>query len=145
MTLNTAPCTGRDLSRINRLLRQLSGRAKRLNKEKLKQVLAQPNFHLIVARDSIRKNNPIMGMASIYLEETLTGLKGYIEDVIVDAECRGKGLGKRLTEGLITVAKKRKAKHIDLTSNPARIEANAMYQKLGFVKRETNCYRLVLQ
>ena len=30
---------------------------------------------------------------------------------------------------------------IDLTSRPSRMEANEMYQKMGFEKRETNVYR----
>jgi len=69
---------------------------------------------------------------------------GIIEDVVVDKNYRGKGIGRKLTEMLIKEAKKRKADCVELTSNPKRAEANAMYESMGFEKRETNCYRLNL-
>lgn len=34
---------------------------------------------------------------------------------------------------------------IVLTSSSSRIAANALYQKIGFVKRETNVYRFELK
>jgi len=45
----------------------------------------------------------------------------------------------------IDFAMKAGAESIDLTSRPERHAANQLYLKLGFVKRETNVYRLALK
>jgi len=96
----------------------------------------------LVVRD--KGNNKIIGMGSIYFIRTLGGFKGYIEDVVIDKNYRGLGLGRRLVCKLIEVAKEHGATRIDLTSNPKRKIANALYIKLGFKKINTNFYRLEL-
>ena len=55
---------------------------------------------------------------------------------------RGKGIGEKLTQFAIDYAVEQGFAEIDLTSNPTRVAANKLYQKLGFVLRETNIYRL---
>ena len=65
-----------------------------------------------------------------------------IESVVVSARCRGKGYGKALMTAMIGAAKALKVHHIQLTSNPARVAANRLYQALGFEKYETNCYKM---
>lgn len=135
------------IAEINRLLYQLSGKSRRLTRNKINKILSQKNFYLLTVKDiSIsEKDAPIIGMACIYFQDTLTGYKGYIDDVVVDDNYRGRGLGERLVRRLIDLAKKNIAAHIDLTSNPKRKAANALYKKLGFKKRKTNVYRLMLK
>jgi ribosomal protein S18 acetylase RimI-like enzyme len=41
----------------------------------------------------------------------------------------------------IAEAKRRGAKTVDLTSRPSREAANRLYQRIGFVARDTNVYR----
>ena len=127
------------LDRINALLRQLSEKAQKISKEDLKNILKQEMFLACAF-----KGNLLIGMASIYFCQTLIRKTGIIEDVVVDKNYCGKGIGRKLTEMLIKEAKKRKADCVELTSNPKRAEANAMYESMGFEKRETNCYRLNL-
>ena len=74
-----------------------------------------------------------------------SGLRAWIEDVVVDESARGLGAGAALTEAAISESKRRGAKSIDLTSRPSREAANAMYVKLGFEQRETNVYRLSIE
>ena len=59
---------------------------------------------------------------------------------------RGRHLGRRLLEAVIGYART-ELRDIDLhlTSRPQRVAANQLYQSLGFERRETNCYRLVLR
>ena len=138
----------KDLPVINKLMNQLSGKKRRLALMKAHQVYV-PAFvdeamRVYAARDRKFKTEPMVGIAAIYFVQTLNGLKSGIEDVVVDKKYRGLGLGKKLVRALIGAAKRKKAKYIDLTSNPKRVEANALYQKLGFKKRETNVYRLEL-
>lgn len=135
----------KDVPFINNLLHQLDFEAPPITKENLVEVLSQESYiRLIVVRDR-SKNNQIFGMASLHIVRTLFGLKGIIENVVVDKEYRGKGFGKQLVNGLIKEAKKKGIKQIDLTSRPERESANKLYKSLGFKKRETNVYRLELK
>jgi ribosomal protein S18 acetylase RimI-like enzyme len=77
-----------------------------------------------------------------------TGLRAWIEDVVVDGEAvRGKSwrTGEALTTAAIDKARELGCKTVDLTSRPSRQEANALYQRLGFEARETNVYRYELE
>ena len=70
-----------------------------------------------------------------------TGRRAWIEDVVVDENARGKGVGQLLNERALEIAKVAGARTVDLTSRPSREAANRLYQRLGFVERETNVYR----
>ena len=67
---------------------------------------------------------------------------GGIEAVVVSSACRGKGYGKLLMRHLLKEAKDLGCHKLHLTSRPTRVAANRLYQSLGFVKHETNCYNL---
>jgi ribosomal protein S18 acetylase RimI-like enzyme len=73
-----------------------------------------------------------------------TGLRAWIEDVVVDDRARGKGVGEALNRAALSMARQRGAKTVDLTSRPSREAANRLYQRLGFVRRDTNVYRFEL-
>lgn len=90
------------------------------------------------------QNEEIVGMATLSLCPLPTGTKAWIEDVVIDAPFRGKGLGRQLLEHLIAEARL-KAVSINLTSHPKRQAANHLYQSLGFEQRETNVYKMSLQ
>ena len=72
------------------------------------------------------------------------GFVARIEDVIIDSNWRGKGYGKKLTEELIKIAKNKKVKKINLTSNPKRVEARKLYQNMGFEIYDTGVFRMEL-
>ena len=130
-----APVAG-DLVAINKLLRELNAGASALTFPRLQKICAAPNMHLLVARNA----DSIIGMATLEIAETLMETYGYAHDVVVSSDYRGKGIGKMLMEKLISTAKEIGAKHIDLTSNPQR-DTGQFYMSLGFVKRDTDCYR----
>ncbi len=125
---------------IGELLEQLSPNAKCRSIEDLKRILAQPKMVLIAAFTK----DAIIGIANIHFIETITRRVGIIEDVVVDKSYRGKGVGRKLIELLIKEARAKGANCVELTSNSERKEANALYESMGFRKRETNCYRLNL-
>ncbi|KAI9259759.1 putative acetyltransferase [Helicostylum pulchrum] len=89
--------------------------------------------------------NKIVGTATLGYINCFTGLRVHIEDVVVDSDYRGKGIASNLINEAIERAKILQAKTIDLTSRPERESANRLYQKLGFVKRDTNVYRYTNQ
>jgi ribosomal protein S18 acetylase RimI-like enzyme len=74
-----------------------------------------------------------------------TGIRAWIEDVVVDSSARGMGIGKELNLAALELAKKAGAKTVELTSRPSREQANQLYKNIGFVKRETNVYRFTFE
>ena len=127
------------LKEINILLRELSGtHARLLTHAELGGILRDKNIFLHVARDGKK----IMGMATLVLIRTPSGLHATVESVVINTEYRGRGIGRLLTARLITEAKKKRVLWIDLNSKPQRLAANTLYQKLGFTQAETNVYRL---
>lgn len=125
-----------DLVVINTLLRELNAATPEITFTQLKKLCAAPNMRLFVARDA----GKIIGMATLEVAETLMGTYGYAHDVVVSHEYRGKGLGRMLMEKLMATAAGLGVKHIDLTSNPKRA-IGAFYLSLGFIRRDTDCYR----
>jgi ribosomal protein S18 acetylase RimI-like enzyme len=125
------------LSEVNTLLPQLSSSAHLLDKETLRQIINSECCHLLIATE----NSKLLGMLTLVVFRIPTGQRAWIEDVVVDEATRGKGVGLKLVEAAINLAREKGAKTIDLTSRPAREAANRLYQKAGFKQRETNVYR----
>jgi ribosomal protein S18 acetylase RimI-like enzyme len=103
--------------------------------------VASPATVVLVAREGA---DPILGSLTLALFRTPGGMKAWIEDVIVDESARGMGVGAALNEAALEHARSAGARSVDLTSRPSREAANRLYQRLGFVERETNVYRYTL-
>ena len=71
-------------------------------------------------------------------------MRAWIEDVVVDQATRGQGVGEALTRAALNEAARRGARTVDLTSRPTREAANRLYQRSGFIQRQTNVWRYVL-
>ena len=130
-----------DLEAIRDLVKQLSDDAQELTNQDLQSIIESSQSHLYVIRDNKKK---IVGMITLITYKIPYKMKGWIEDVVVDLDHRGKGLATTLLEYAITEAKKYHVKSLNLTSNPSREGANTLYVKLGFVRRDTNVYRMML-
>jgi ribosomal protein S18 acetylase RimI-like enzyme len=70
-----------------------------------------------------------------------TGVRAWIEDVVVDQSARGQGVGEALSRRALDLAAAAGARTVELTSRPSRQAANHLYQRLGFQPRDTNVYR----
>ena len=127
---------------IRTLVGQLVGNAaeNRYAPAVMARAVRNPDNFILTARDS----TSIVGMATLIAMLTPSGLYGMVEDVVVNAQVRGMGIGRGLMRRLIAEARRRNMLMLELTSNPGRIAANRLYQSLGFQKRETNPYRLML-
>ena len=88
-----------------------------------------------------RVDGRILGSLTLAFYRIPTGLKAWIEDVVVDGDARGSGLGAELSLAALAEAKDRGAKDVSLTSRPSRESANRLYQRIGFQARDTNVYR----
>ena len=135
----------KDIPFINNLLRQLNPEAPVVTKKTLVNILSDKAYVKIAIFRDKSKNNQIFGMASLHIIRTFFGLKGIVENVVVDKEYRGHGFGRQLVVGLIDAAKKKGVVYLELTSGTERQSAQKMYELLGFKKRETNVYRLELK
>jgi len=123
-----------------RLVPQLSSSSPPPTREQLAELVDGPDTVLFVARVDGR----IMGSLTLAFYRIPTGLKAWIEDVVVDDAARGRGVGAALNEAALAAARRRGAKDVSLTSRPSREAANRLYQRIGFERRETNVYRYTL-
>jgi len=126
------------LAAVGALVSQLSRSAPAPTREELTQIVASPATHLLLARDA---DGAVLGSLTLVLFRIPTGMRAWVEDVVVDAGARGHGVGQQLTREAVRLAGLAGARTVDLTSRPARVEANRLYQRVGFVLRETNVYR----
>ena len=120
-----------------RLVPQLSSSAPAPSAEVLAEITGSPACHLLLARDE----TGILGSLTLVVFPIPTGVRAWIEDVVVDGEARGKGVGDALNRHAVELAASLGAKTVDLTSRPSREAANRLYRRIGFVQRETNVYR----
>ena len=127
--------TSSDFTDLAFLMQELSSSIV-FTRDSLDRMLADPNSHLYV----IREEDRIVACASLCIFHQPFSTDATIESVVVSSKMRGKGLGQQLMEHLIEEAARMKVDCIHLTSNPRREAANALYQKMGFEKKETNCY-----
>jgi ribosomal protein S18 acetylase RimI-like enzyme len=123
-----------------RLVPQLSSSSLPPTAAALTEIVTSPHSVLFLARLDGR----LVGSLTLALYRIPTGLKAWIEDVVVDGSARGMGVGEALNVAAIEEARRRGAKHVSLTSRAARETANRLYQRLGFDRYETNVYRLTL-
>lgn len=121
----------------HRLIPQLSSSAQPITVSELAEILDSDSTLMFVARI----DNKIVGLLTLAIFRIPTAVRAWIEDVVVDSTARGHGVGEALNHAAITEAKRRGASTVDLTSRPSREAANRLYQRLGFVKRDTNVYR----
>lgn len=133
---------------MGRLIPQLSRSAAPMSEADVQRFLSQDSVHLFAFRPDeadAQGNRPILGMLSLVTFEIPTGVRAWIEDVVVDEAARGQGAGFALVEAAVEHAKKVGARTVDLTSRPSREAANRLYQRAGFQLRETNVYRVTLE
>jgi ribosomal protein S18 acetylase RimI-like enzyme len=143
------------VSAVHRLLPQLSSSAPALSDAEIEEIVTSPATTLLVARDDEIEGEevparasagdggrgPIVGMLTLVVFRIPTGVRAWIEDVVVDSSAGRRGAGEALTRAAIELAGELGAQTVDLTSRPSREAANRLYQKVGFEARQTNVYR----
>lgn len=129
-----------DLEDIDMLMHELSATSY-CNETLLKNALDDKNVHVFV----IRTDGHIVATGTLCIKHTLEFTIADVESVVVSSKYRGRGYGKELMIAMIDAAKNLNVHHIQLTSNPKRVAANQMYQKLGFERYETNCYKMAIE
>ena len=123
------------------LIPQLSSSSPPPDRAELEAIVGSADSALFVARVDGR----IVGSLTLACYRIPTGLKAWIEDVVVDDAARGHGVGEALNRAALEEARRRGAKDVSLTSRPSREAANRLYQRIGFDRRDTNLYRYTLR
>jgi len=122
---------------VRHLLPQFSSNASPPSDELIKQVIDSDASRLLVASEA----GLVLGMLTIVIFPISSGTRAWIEDVVVDAPCRGKGVGEALIREALALARREDARTVNLASRPSRLAAIRLYKRIGFAPRETNIYK----
>lgn len=131
--------TNEVMEAFSRLMPQLDAKLSAPKKADLEAVINVTNTYLFVAY-----NPSIVGTLTLAVVQTPSGTKAWIEDVVVDISARGQHVGEALLNHAVDFAKSLDVSSVNLTSNPTRVAANKLYQKIGFELRDTNVYRITV-
>jgi len=105
------------------LVGQLSSSASVPSPAEIEEIVRSPACHLLLARDA---GGAIVGMLTLVVFRIPTGVRARIEDVVVDQDARGRGVGEKLSLDAIRLANELGARTVDLTSRPSREAAHTM-------------------
>ena len=130
---------------FEKLLPQLSSSAKTPKWEELEDLIGSKAGIVLAAVDDEDPEETILGTMTLVVFRIPTGVRAWVEDVVVDTAARGQGIGEKLIRTAIERAKAEGAKTIDLTSRPSRVEAHRLYRRCGFEMRETCVFRINLK
>ncbi|RCV08073.1 hypothetical protein SETIT_1G297200v2 [Setaria italica] len=100
------------------------------------ELAAQGDDHVIlVAEDPSAPERRILATGCLFVERKFLrggGKVGHVEDVVVDAAARGRGLGLRIVHRLVGIARDAGCYKVILDCTP---ELRAYYAKCGFVEK----------
>jgi GNAT superfamily N-acetyltransferase len=125
---------------LARLLPQLNSKLPIPTMERLQAIVDDPAVTLLVARDG----KEIVGTTTLIVYTTPFWIKGRLDEVVVDESARGKGVGAALVKASLDIAREKRAEVVELQSGVQREAANRLYPRMGFKRRDTNVYRIVL-
>lgn len=122
---------------FGRLLPQLSTSAAPLDATAIREIVSSDAVTVLIARS----DDAIVGTLSLVVFRSPTGVRAWIEDVVVDSAAGRQGTGKALVSDAVERAAKAGARSVDLTTRPARVAAGNLYERVGFTQRDTRIYR----
>ena len=125
---------------FGRLIPQLSRTAAVPTPDVLRQIVEAEANTVLIARD-LRNGARIVGTLTLVVFRIPSGIRAWIEDVVVDETMRGRGVGAALSQEAVSRAVALGARTVELTSHPSREAANRLYRRLGFGLRDSNLYR----
>lgn len=136
LEVSISDCAAPDFDGVFPLLQQLWPN-KSLDRDTLNAL-----FNEAILADSrallcARLGGRVVGFASITLKTHLWhgGLIAWVDELVVDVEYRGHGIGRLLLDRLLALAQEKGCRAMELDSAFHRVEAHGFYEKLGFEKR----------
>ncbi len=127
---------------LGRLLLQLNPTVPVPDMHRLGRLLADPDVTLLVAKEG----HEIVGTTTVIVYTTPFWIKARLDEVVVDASARGKGVGEALVKAALEVGRAGGAQVAELQSGrgPNRDAAHRLYERLGFKIRDSDVMRVVL-
>ena len=125
------------LRAVTSLLPQLTSSGRTMTAAELNTMMASPVATLLIAKDE----DEIIGMISLAIVQMPTGLRSYLEDLVIDSSYRRRGAAMMLVQAAIDLAREAGARTLDMTSRPSRAGAILLYERVGFRRRDTNAFR----
>jgi ribosomal protein S18 acetylase RimI-like enzyme len=125
------------LQAVASLLPQLTSSGRTMTAAELRAMIASPLTTLFIAKDE----DKIVGMISLAVVQMPTGLRSYLEDLVIDSAYRQRGAATALLQAAIDLARSSGARTLNMTSRSSRTEAIRLYERLGFRRRDTNAFR----
>jgi GNAT superfamily N-acetyltransferase len=125
---------------LARLLPQLNPKLPVPTMKRLQAIIADPAVTLFVAKEG----DEIVGTTTLVVYTTPFWIKARLDEVVVDESARGKGVGEALVKASLDLAREKGVEVVELQSGVQRAEAHRLYERMGFKRRETNVYRIVL-
>ena len=122
---------------VKSLLPQLTSSDRTMTATELNTMITSPTATLLIVRDS----DKIVGMISLAIVQMPSGLRSYLEDLVINSSYRRRGAATKLLEAAIDLARNAGVRTLDFTSRPSRIGTIELYERLGFRRRETNVFR----
>ena len=131
---------------MGRLRHQLSVRhdGSPIEREKIEEIIESPYHDILLAID---ESDKIVGMAIVSIVMATIDRNTYLEDFVVDENCRGKGIGGQMLEAVKNWARKKGCRRLEFTSinREKKGGANGFYESHGAIMRDTHCFRVELQ
>ncbi|MDP2736758.1 MAG: GNAT family N-acetyltransferase [bacterium] len=88
-------------------------------------------------------DSQVVGLAGlVWYPIPSKGLIGWVEEVVVDEQFRGQGIGRDLTKKIMELAGQKGCKQVKLTS--ATAISSKLYEQLGFVKKDQDYFAKTL-
>jgi GNAT superfamily N-acetyltransferase len=127
---------------LARLLPQLNPTLPVPDLERLRRLVADPAVALLLAYDG----EEVVGTTTVIVYTTPFWIKARLDEVVVDAGTRGRGVGEALVLAALDIGRERGAQVAELQSGrgDARKAAHRLYDRLGFTVRDSDVMRIVL-
>lgn len=127
---------------LARLLPQLNPTLPVPDMARLERLVADPAVTLLIASDA----DHIVGTTTVIVYTTPFWIKARLDEVVVDASARGKGVGEALVKAALDIGRQKGAQVAELQSGrgESRKAAHRLYERLGFNIRDSDVMRIVL-
>lgn len=132
--------------KMGKLLTQLSTKwsGEPLDREWIEAIIESPYHDQLLAFD---ENDNLVGMATMsVVMGAKIGQNAYLEDCVVDSECRGQGIGTKMWHAIVAWAKEKDCNRLEFTASGNEKKAGAanFYKKMGAGIYDTNFFRVEL-
>lgn len=129
---------------MGKLRQQLSARhdGSAISRELIEEIIESPYHDILIATDG----DKVVGMTIVSIVMATLDRNVYMEDLVVDAECRGRGAGGALLDAVKDWGRAHGCRRLEFTSSSREKKegAKGFYESHGAEVRETNAFRAEL-